>query len=85
MQGRLGLHARAISASRMLLGWDQEKLAFNANVSAGTISNIERGAFCKADTVNRILKTLRDSGVSIAYKEGLLHLSVAVEVPESVL
>lgn len=58
---------RTIAAARMMAGLDQAALAEAASVSAGTISNIERGRDVKPETVKSVRSALGRYGVLISF------------------
>ena len=58
---------RTIAAARMMAGMDQASLASAANVSAGTISNVERGRDVKPQTVKAVRTALSRHGVLIGF------------------
>lgn len=69
---------RTYAAARMMAGIDQALLAQRAGVSAGTISNVERGRDSKPETLKAIRKALSKEGVLIAFSKnnGLASISI---------
>lgn len=51
----------------MLAGLDQAGLAYEAGVSAGTISNVERGRDTKPETLKSVREALRRKGIVMAF------------------
>ncbi len=70
---------RTYAAARMMAGLDQATLADRAGISAGTVSNVERGRDSKADTLKAIRRALSQEGVLIAFSRnnGLASVSIA--------
>jgi len=70
---------RTYAAARMMAGLDQATLAERAGISAGTVSNVERGRDSKADTLKAIRRALSQEGVLIAFSRnnGLASVSIA--------
>lgn len=70
---------RTMAAARMMAGLDQASLAKAASVSAGTISNVERGRDAKPDTIKAVRKALSRRGVLIGFSRnnGLATVSIA--------
>jgi transcriptional regulator with XRE-family HTH domain len=70
---------RTYAAARMMAGLDQAALAERAGISAGTVSNVERGRDSKADTLKAIRRALSREGVLIAFSRnnGLATVSIA--------
>ncbi|WP_363253876.1 helix-turn-helix transcriptional regulator [Mesorhizobium sp.] len=58
---------RTYAAARMMAGLDQAALAHAAGLSAGTISNVERGRDSRPDTLRAIRRVLTREGVLIAF------------------
>lgn len=56
---------RAVSAARMLAGWDQATLAAAAGVSGSTISNVERGSDARESTIRSVRRALRKGGITL--------------------
>jgi transcriptional regulator with XRE-family HTH domain len=69
---------RTYAAARMLAGLDQAALALAAGVSAGTISNVERGRDSRSDTLRAIRKALTRQGVLVAFSSNNGLASVAI-------
>jgi transcriptional regulator with XRE-family HTH domain len=75
--------ARMISAGRMLAGLDQEGLASAAEVSASTISNVERGKNkARPENLEAIQRALLRNGVTLIndYYNGRILLSITYKV-----
>jgi len=70
---------RTYAAARMMAGLDQAALAERAGISAGTVSNVERGRDSKADTLKAIRRALSREGVLIGFSRnnGLATVSIA--------
>jgi transcriptional regulator with XRE-family HTH domain len=70
---------RTYAAARMMAGLDQATLAARAGLSAGTISNVERGRDSKADTLKAIRRALSKEGVLVAFSRnnGLASVSIS--------
>ncbi|UCI05239.1 helix-turn-helix domain-containing protein [Mesorhizobium sp. B1-1-8] len=70
---------RTYAAARMLAGLDQANLAERAGVSAGTVSNVERGRDSKADTIKAIRRALVGEGVLVAFSRnnGLASVTIS--------
>lgn len=70
---------RTIAAARMMAGMDQASLAEAASVSAGTVSNVERGRDAKPETVKAVRNALARQGVLIAFSRnnGLASVSIS--------
>jgi transcriptional regulator with XRE-family HTH domain len=68
---------RTYAAARMMAGIDQATLASRAGLSAGTISNVERGRDTKTDTLKSIRRALGKEGVLLAFSKnnGLASVS----------
>lgn len=62
---------RLIAAARILSGLDQTELAIQAGISAGTVSNIERGRDVKEDNEKKIRRALAKRGILIAYSSSI--------------
>ncbi len=75
---------RTYAAARMMAGMDQAGLAQMAGLSAGTISNVERGRDSKRDTLRAIRRALSREGVLIAFSpnNGLASVSIAFAADE---
>lgn len=58
---------RTYAAARMMAGLDQAALAAAAGVSAGTVSNVERGREIRPDTLRAIKRVLTREGVLFAF------------------
>ncbi|UQR61190.1 helix-turn-helix domain-containing protein [Bradyrhizobium sp. C-145] len=69
---------RTYAAARMLAGLDQATLAARAGLSAGTVSNVERGRDSKADTLKAIRRALVKEGVLLAFSRNNGLASVAI-------
>ena len=63
-----GAFARAVRTARIERGWSQEQLARAADVSAGTINNLERGR--QGASLVTALKLARVLGLSLDSLEG---------------
>jgi len=70
---------RTYAAARMLAGLDQASLANAAGLSAGTISNVERGRDSKPDTLRAIRRALSRRGVLIGFSRnnGLASVTIS--------
>lgn len=70
---------RTYAAARMLAGLDQAALANAAGVSAGTVSNVERGRDSRPDTLKAIRKALTKKGVLVGFSSnnGLASVSIS--------
>jgi transcriptional regulator with XRE-family HTH domain len=70
---------RTYAAARMMAGLDQATLATRAGLSAGTVSNVERGRDSKADTLKAIRRALGKEGVLVAFSKnnGLASVSIS--------
>jgi transcriptional regulator with XRE-family HTH domain len=75
---------RTYAAARMMAGLDQGALAVAAGVSAGTISNVERGRESRADTLRAIRRALAREGVLVAFSanNGLASVTISFAVDE---
>lgn len=69
---------RTYAAARMMAGRDQAALANLAGVSAGTISNVERGRDCKPETLRAIRRALARDGVLVGFSKNNGIASVAI-------
>lgn len=69
---------RTYAAARMMAGLDQATLAASSGVSAGTISNVERGRDSKPETLKAIRRTLAREGVLVAFSRNNGLASVAI-------
>ena len=70
---------RTYAAARMMAGLDQATLATRAGLSAGTVSNVERGRDSRADTLKAIRRALNGEGVLVAFSRnnGLASVSIS--------
>ena len=70
---------RTYAAARMMAGLDQAALAVQAAVSAGTVSNVERGRDSRPDTLKAIRRALTRAGVLVAFSRnnGLATVSIS--------
>ena len=70
---------RTYAAARMMAGMDQAELAENSGLSAGTISNVERGRDSKSITLRAIKRTLSANGVLVAFSRnnGLATVTIS--------
>jgi DNA-binding XRE family transcriptional regulator len=70
---------RTYAAARMMAGLDQAELANAAGLSAGTISNVERGRDSKPDTLRSIRRALSREGVLVGFSRnnGLASVSIS--------
>lgn len=75
---------RTYAAARMMAGLDQAGLASAAGLSAGTISNVERGRDSKRETLRAIRRALSREGVLIAFSpnNGLASVSISFAADE---
>ena len=75
---------RTYAAARMMAGLDQGGLASAAGLSAGTISNVERGRDSKRETLRAIRRALSREGVLIAFSpnNGLASVSISFAADE---
>ena len=67
---------RTYAAARMMAGLDQAGLASAAGLSAGTISNVERGRDLRRETLRVIRRALSRAGVLVSFSEQRPRLSV---------
>lgn len=76
---------RAYAAARMMAGLDQAGLANAAGVSAGTISNVERGRDSRRETLRSIRRALSREGVLVAFSpnNGLASVSISFAADEA--
>lgn len=79
---------RAVAAGRKLIGFEQTGLAALANVSGGTISNVESGRPSRRTTKKAIMQALQIKGVRISGRGGMVlgdstctFTTVSVSVP----
>lgn len=70
---------RTYAAARMMAGLDQASLAVEAGISAGTVSNVERGREARPDTLKTVRRALARKGVVIAFSRnnGLATVSIS--------
>jgi transcriptional regulator with XRE-family HTH domain len=75
---------RSYAAARMLAGLDQAQLAKKADISASTVSNLERGNEAREETIASIRKALRRSGVKVTIDAqfGLISVDAIYTNPE---
>jgi transcriptional regulator with XRE-family HTH domain len=75
---------RTYAAARMMAGLDQGGLASAAGLSAGTISNVERGRDSRAETLRAIRRALSRAGVLVAFSRnnGLASVSISFATDE---
>jgi len=75
---------RTYGAARMMAGLDQARLAARAGVSAGTISNVERGRESKSETLKAIRRALLKEGVMVAFSRnnGLASVTISFAADE---
>ena len=75
---------RTYAAARMMAGLDQGGLATAAGLSAGTISNVERGRDSRAETLRAIRRALSRAGVLVAFSRnnGLASVSISFATDE---
>jgi len=73
---------RTYAAARMMAGLDQAGLANAAGLSAGTISNVERGRDATDDTLRRIRRALGREGVLLGFSTGKGLASVTINFAE---
>jgi transcriptional regulator with XRE-family HTH domain len=75
---------RTYAAARMMAGLDQAELANAAGLSAGTISNVERGRDSKPDTLRSIRRALSREGVLVGFSRnnGLASVSISFAADE---
>jgi transcriptional regulator with XRE-family HTH domain len=69
---------RTYAAARMMAGLDQAALANGAGLSAGTISNVERGRDSKRETLRAIRRALLREGVLVAFSSNVGMSSVSI-------
>jgi transcriptional regulator with XRE-family HTH domain len=76
---------RTYAAARMMAGFDQSGLAEQAGVSAGTVSNVERGRDSRPDTLKAIRRALTRAGVLMAFSSnnGLATVSISFATDDS--
>ncbi len=74
---------RTYAAARMLAGLDQASLAARSGLSAGTISNVERGRDSKTDTLKAIRRALSKEGVLVAFSRNNGMASVQISFASS--
>jgi len=77
---------RTYAAARMMAGLDQGSLAVASGLSAGTISNVERGNDARPDTLRFIRQALARDGVLIAFSRnnGLASVTISFAAEEAV-
>ncbi len=70
---------RTYAAARMMTGFDQATLAHHAGLSAGTVSNVERGRDSRPDTLKAIRRALAREGVLIGFSRnnGLATVTIS--------
>jgi transcriptional regulator with XRE-family HTH domain len=75
---------RTYAAARMMAGLDQATLAHRSGVSAGTISNVERGRESRPDTLKVIRRTLAREGVFIGFSrnQGMAIVAISFAADE---
>jgi transcriptional regulator with XRE-family HTH domain len=75
---------RTYAAARMMAGLDQGSLAVASGLSAGTISNVERGKDSRPDTLKSIRRTLAREGVLVAFSRnnGLASVIISFAADE---
>jgi len=75
---------RTYAAARMMAGVDQAGLATAAGLSAGTISNVERGRDSRPETLRAIRRALSRAGVLVAFSRnnGLASVSISFATDE---
>lgn len=75
---------RTYAAARMMAGLDQGSLAVATGLSAGTISNVERGKDSRPDTLKSIRRTLAREGVLVAFSanNGLASVVISFAADE---
>jgi transcriptional regulator with XRE-family HTH domain len=75
---------RTYAAARMMAGLDQGGLATAAGLSAGTISNVERGRDSRAETLRAIRRALSRAGVLVSFSRnnGLASVSISFATDE---
>jgi transcriptional regulator with XRE-family HTH domain len=75
---------RAYAAARMLAGIDQAALAKATGLSAGTISNVERGKDSRPETLRVIRQVLGKAGVLIGFSpnNGLATVAISFAADE---
>lgn len=62
----LRLDGRSLQAARALLDWSQQELAHKAQVSVGTVKNLEASkgpVHGRTDTVDKIVAALEKAGI----------------------
>jgi len=76
---------RTYAAARMMAGLDQAGLAHEAGISAGTISNVERGRDSRPETLRSIRRALGREGVLVAFSRnnGLATVSISFASDDS--
>lgn len=76
---------RTYAAARMMAGLDQGALAVQAGLSAGTISNVERGRDSRPETLKSIRVALNREGVLIAFSRnnGLATVAISFATDDS--
>jgi transcriptional regulator with XRE-family HTH domain len=69
----------------MLAGLDQAGMAAAAGLSAGTISNVERGRDSRPETLKAIRSALSREGVLVAFNRnlGLASLSISFAIDDT--
>lgn len=75
---------RTYAAARMMAGLDQAGLAASAGVSAGTVSNVERGRDSRSETLRAIRRALSRAGVLVSFSKnnGLASVSISFATDE---
>jgi transcriptional regulator with XRE-family HTH domain len=75
---------RTYAAARMMAGLDQASLANAAGVSAGTVSNVERGRETRPETLRAVRQALGREGVLISFSRnnGLASVTISFAADE---
>ncbi len=75
---------RTYAAARTMAGLDQAGLAHAAGLSAGTISNVERGRDTKPETLRAIRRALNREGVLVGFSRnnGLSSVTISFAADE---
>lgn len=75
---------RTYAAARMLAGLDQAALARASGLSAGSVSNVERGRDARTETLRAIRLALSREGVLIGFSRnnGLATVTISFAAEE---
>ena len=75
---------RTYAAARMMAGLDQAALANAAGLSAGSVSNVERGRDARPETLRALRQALSREGVLIGFSRnnGLASVTISFAADE---